>query len=445
MSNAAPSVVLHQGMRCTKVPRAAPAPALPSPPPISQDSSEAHFSLALFHTPPTLSDNKDILSTLTDNSITGVSPALTTTNAGNDASTVSNADNESVTHATGRIHTQTLQSSRSDVLGGVSGGSLSSPTGFHTQPTGGTLHISPSSATGTASAGNDLAHDPANTSSHAGNESTSTKTIVGSVLGSLAFLAVILLICLFAIRRRRHRSQKKHVRISNDQLLQSGRDSSVDLQHRYQSPVTPPPPCPDTPQFEFGIPQRIPQDRSSYTNNNSVANMSFVNLSLANPPLARSPEPIENPFASPEDPPEPHDPFIVRRRYSSSSVYRPDSQAELEKALLFRKRPYLPTANSSEQSLGSTIILPGRSSLESDDHKSKDDDKKEETKDDKDKAKDKEKKIEIEDEPYLSTPSMSPRETIRTSARSDPFDLEAPRNSTIDKVLKMTAHWKREY
>lgn len=438
MPNPAPSVVLHHGMRCTKIPRAAPAPAFPSPP-ISQDSSEMQFSL--FHTSPTPSVKNNILPTHIDNPVTGVSPALTTSaTAGSDTSTTFNADEEYVTHATGRAQSQTSQSSPSDILGGLSNGSLS-PTGSHTQTTRGILRISPSSATGTAGAGNNPAQDSANKPSHAEHGSTLTKTIVGSVLGSLAFLAIILLICFFAVRRRRRRSRKKHARISNDQLLQSGRGSPEDWNRRYQSPV--PPPRPDTPQFGFGIPQRIPRDRFSSTNNSSVANMSFVNLSPANPPLARFPEPTENPFASPEDPPEAHDPFIVRRRYSSTSALRPESQTEAEKAL-FRTRLYLTTANPSQQSLGSTIILPGRSSRESENRGDKHESEKEEEEEEEE-ARQKAKEDEIEEEPYLSTPSMSVRDTIRTSARSDPFDLEIPRNSTIDRVLKMTAHWKRQY
>lgn len=400
MSSNPDSVIVYKGLRCTKVPRVAVAAAALPTPTASEDSSPLHLSLS--NTTPTLvvdddhdhdhdNDNDNILATSTANTLSpddsrpGDSTVSTTTRARKVAS-ASMTDSEPNPHATGLVEDQTSRSSHSGVPPGVSPGLLS-PTSLQTQTSGAPFPISPSSTTGAASVGNGSSQDPANESSHREHRSTSQKTILGSVFGSLAFLAVILVICLLVIRRRRRKSRNN----ANDQLLQSARGSADSSHHQYQSPMSQ---RSETPQF--GIPQRIPHDRSSSINN------PFANP----PPPAQSPQAIENPFLSPDDPPDADPPMIHIQ--SATPAPRSESQTERERTL-FRTVPYDPAANTSQQSLGSTIILPGRNSVGSSLH-------------------------EKEDDGYPATPSVSDlspskfHDPGRTSTRSDPFDLEIPRN-----------------
>lgn len=373
------TLVLYKGLKCTKLPRAAGASrALQSG---SKDLTSSHLQdLSSGSTPTLLPDITTLIgSALGDTlqSFTGETTRIRATKTvTNGASSLSITGAASNTRPAGRAQDH---STLSFPIGGSPGSS--SLTGLQTLAPGAPFPTSLTTATEAPGSGIGESHtsDSLPNDSHAGKQ-PEKRVIVGSILGTLSFLGLVLLMCLL-IRRRRRISHNKRGHGANEELLHSGRhsaDSSSSLQSS------------DTSQL--GYPQSNPPEQSSSRN------------PFADPPTAQTPKVVENPFLSPDDHSSGGDqPMTEISSLSVPAVPGPPSQSQPEMGL-FRTVPYQPSANVSQQSLGSTIILPGRSSLGSSLHGRNS---------------------------YHAPPTtgeLDPSklcDSFRTSTHSDPFDLES--------------------
>ncbi|RJE20342.1 hypothetical protein PHISCL_07323 [Aspergillus sclerotialis] len=371
------NLVFYKGLKCTKLPRA-PRASRPLQTGSKDLTSSLLQDLSSDSTPTLLPDITTLIGSALGDTLQSFTGDTTraTKSITNDVSSLSITGAASNTSPAGRAQDH---STLSFPIGG-SPGSLSL-TSLQTLVSGAPFSTSLTTATGAPGSGigSSDTSDSVPSDPHAGKQ-PAKRVIVGSILGSLSFLSLVLLIG-FVIYRRRPMSHNKHGHSANEKLLHSGRrsaDSSTSLQ------------CSDTSQL--GYPQSNSQEESSSRN------------PFADPPTAQTPTVVENPFSSPDDHSSGDQSMTEISSLSVPAVSGHPSQSEPEIGL-FRTVPYQPSANVSQQSLGSTIILPGRSSLGSSLHGRNS---------------------------YHAPPTtgeLDPSklcDSIRTSTHSDPFDLEPP-------------------
>ncbi|KAI9927383.1 hypothetical protein ASPWEDRAFT_175059 [Aspergillus wentii DTO 134E9] len=427
-----PSIIFFKGLKCTKVPRISPvaattrsssgSSALPVEPIPITASSASNITL---QTPVSTSDPTSFIETsLSTSSSTLERPLNTSTTSSltqqNTISTTSapplttSSTTFTTTPTATSIHepyspSESRNSSSSSIL--VSSGSIEHPSPLLISIT--TESKSVSSSLGThrvfstnspTATGHVAGANPSKTPSDGlgySNSNNTLRTVLGSVLGALAFFALILLACFLVYRHRRRKSRSTANLGGSETLLLNGRGSAA------SSAMT------------HG---RCQSDTSSHSTRSSMhSHMRNFSGAPAPPRSAR----VENPFSDMQEIQHekfgPHGMFgTVQDPFADPEPNRgPPSmrQASLSEPRLQPIQKMVTTISglqfssdqaslcSSDQSYGSTIILPGRSSLGS-----------------------------LQGARYqlsISEPrSARQRDSFaRVSTRSDPFDLELPQSA----------------
>ena len=341
-----PSIVFYHGLRCTKVPRA---------PAASTSSSSSITQTSTLSTPTAL--------------IHMVQPVTSTVDPASTASVSSGVITTSTT--TTLSSTETRRSSR------LSSAHVSS------QPQPGTsitllqhAHTTrPSSSTPHSTLTHETASDSHPTHLSANQQPTGTddtlRTVLASIFSALVFLALVFLIYYLISRRRKRDSQRHSAQGANQRLLHSTResaDSTISSQHHQSQYLSPVSFTADSPFADTSTVHREP---------------SWFLAAFA------TPAPHQNASRDQQQQQPTRDTLIPEHHNQGAAQTTPQTS------------PYLNPSLSSEQSLGSTIILPGRSSLASSNY--------------------------FPRESYYPEPGLSESESrVRYSMRSDPFDLERP-------------------
>ncbi|KAF7131417.1 hypothetical protein CNMCM5793_004588 [Aspergillus hiratsukae] len=452
MSMSSPSIILYQGLRCTKVPRspiaaASSSAAVPEPtpfiavsvqgpdqvttaspsntetaeavsvqsseevttaPPSSTETAEA-FSVQVpkpvTTTPPSSTETADAVSVQGPELVTTAPPSGTATAdavivvAPSDALSVALPTTSSLSEAPESntdihrffpspiSHNQTSGLSSTDLSTKPSSSEVLTTSTAETTfmvgtPTTTTIPAAFPSAT-------NLSQDSPPGPEDVRNRHT-LGTILGSIFGTLGFIALILLMCVLIYRYRRRKPRDGRSLGGSEKLLRSGRhsaDSWASSQHAFlprTSSLSDAPSALDhhVPGLNLG---------SAYAHVRKGSSLSHLS------------EPAPNPSdVSPDM--RPH----IGGAMGGTQVHSTPGDQAHEKLVSpnFQRNQDQQSIYSSERSLGSTIILPGRSSFGSSLQRAS-------------------YPISISD---LGPPGPNDSVT-RVSTRSDPFDLEAPPNA----------------
>ncbi|KAB8067615.1 hypothetical protein BDV29DRAFT_85661 [Aspergillus leporis] len=263
MSMSDPSVIFHQGLRCTKVPRRPAAVASPSanlsalissskiPIPsdrliLSTDPTPVVEGLPL-NDPITLSTSHvaaseptaEVPGTIPSHAlaVSILTPATTTTAVS--VSSISLTEGNPKTNSLMSSYDSgysTLETVTSSLFIPLS--SSKSLEAFVTRTSRVNAHSTAiSSATGDITPNNDSNRDLSHPSAD-NRADASLRTLLGSILGAMAFIALMFLICLLFFRYKKRKSGGDRSFGGNEKLLRTGRhsaDSSTGLQHGYVS------------------------------------------------------------------------------------------------------------------------------------------------------------------------------------------------------------------
>ncbi|RHZ67752.1 uncharacterized protein CDV56_109586 [Aspergillus thermomutatus] len=403
MSMPSPSILLYQGLRCTKVPRSSIAAA--SSPAVAAEptpflSVSVQVTEPVTTAPPSSTETAGAVS-LSSLLVVAPSDAQPATFPTTSSLSESPPDPESNTDIHRSIpslisHNQTSGFS-TDPSSSEALTTSTAETSFMVEtPTTKTITAAFPSAT------NPLQDFPGRGSDDVGNRHT-LRTILGSVFGAVGFIALILLICFLICRYRRRKPRDSRSFGGSEKLLRNGRhsaDSWASSQHAFLSRASSPSDASSAPDHHVPGPNM----GSTYAH----ARKGSSHLS----------EPISKPSdVSPDLPPRIRDAIGGTQVHSIPSDQPLCPEASTLAALHpstydkpisfgFQINQDQQSIYSSERSLGSTIILPGRSSFGSSVQRAS-------------------YPISISD---LGPPG--PNESVtRVSTRSDPFDLEVPPNA----------------
>ncbi|THC87974.1 hypothetical protein EYZ11_012582 [Aspergillus tanneri] len=251
--------------------------------------------------------------------------------------------------------------------------------------------------------------------SHSGSSddtsgNASLRILLGSILGASAFVALVLLICFLLFRHRRRKQINDRGIGGRENLLRGGResaDSSAGLYHGYGSGVSNASGA-SASLYNFEPNTLVNSDHDGH-HNPSQEHACHSNPFTDSAEITRAMQgstpnvdsPVQNPFANPVDNNQISQQAHFPRRPASVPLFTNQSGN--------MQRPGMPfvlderSIRSSDRSLGSTIILPGRSSSGSSLQQFS---------------------------RHISAAELglsSPNESVtRVSTRSDPFDLEVP-------------------
>ncbi|GMF81605.1 hypothetical protein BDV35DRAFT_372325 [Aspergillus flavus] len=387
MSMSSPSIIFHQGLRCTKVPRRSAAAISPSLNLLASTSSSittASTDKPISTTDPSPAVETSLLNDHTTLSTSQVTPSESSTKTPNTIPThlppVSSFTITTTVSGTSPLITEgitktyspvssygasysTLESIASSLSSNFSSSSSTEAVLTHTSRTGGP----PTATTSTVSGGilpkNNSDHGDSLSSPDHGSQA-SLRTLLGSVLGAMGFIAAVFLICLLLFRRRRRRSGGVQCFGGNEKLLRADRqsaDSLTGLQHGYVSGGS------MRSQYKYALEAPMSayyhdeSDRASACYSDPFSDSAELHGGLRN----GMPE-IEDTTQS----------LFMNQKYDQQPVIpranlplRTVSDSLLPTVHAGRRRSELPLGSehgsiySSDRSLGSTLILPGRSSL----------------------------------------------------------------------------------
>ncbi|GIJ98892.1 hypothetical protein Aspvir_001014 [Aspergillus viridinutans] len=406
MSMSSPSIILYQGLRCTKVPRssiaAASLPAVvPEPTPFLSVSVQGEEPVTT-----TLPSSTETADAVSQSSLIVVAPS--------DAHLVPNPTTSSLSEpppnpkSNTDIHTSVASPTSHNQTSGLPSTDLSTkPSGSEvlTTSTAETRFMVDIPTTNTVTAAFPSATNPLQDFSDRGSEDVrnrhTLRTILGSIFGTVGLIALILLMCFLIYRYRRRKPRDSRSFGGSEKLLRNGRhsaDSWASSQHAFLSRTSSLSDAPSAPDHQH-VPG--PNMGSSYahvrkgSSHLSGPNPNPSDVSLDMPPHIGDAIGGTRVHSTRGDQPLCHDASTLVGSHSPSYAkpISPGIQINQDEHSIY----------SSERSLGSTIILPGRSSFGSSVQRAS-------------------YPISISD---LGPPGPNDSVT-RVSTRSDPFDLEVP-------------------
>ncbi|KAH1498042.1 hypothetical protein LV164_002852 [Aspergillus fumigatus] len=412
MSMSSPSIILYHGLRCTKVPRSSIAattlPAVvPEPTPFLPVSVQGPEPVTT--NLPSSTEPADAVSL---SSFVVVAPSdvhkasLPTTSSLSD----SPPNHESNTDIRKSVPSPTSYNQTSG-LSSIDG--LSS-TGLSTTPWSSEVATTPTVETGflvetptsnTVTAAFPSATNPSQNFSDHDSEDVrnrhTLRTILGSIFGTVGLIAVIILMCFLIYRYRRRKPRDGRSIGGSEKLLRDGRhsaDSWASSQHAFlsrKSSLSDAPSAPDHHVPALNMAYAHVRKGSSHL---SQTNPNPSDVSLNMRPRIRDAIGGTQVHSTPGDKPFCPD--------ASTLAGSPSPSSEKPISPGIRINQDQNSIYSSERSLGSTIILPGRSSIGSSVQRAS-------------------YPMSISD---LGPPGPNDSVT-RVSTRSDPFDLEVPPNA----------------
>ncbi|KAB8258107.1 hypothetical protein BDV32DRAFT_151767 [Aspergillus pseudonomiae] len=388
MSMSSPSIIFYQGLRCTKVPRRSAAavspfsnlststsslitttstdgPVLftdPSPtvetspfnePTTTLSTSQATASESSIETPNTVPTHLPPVSSFVITTTVSDSYPSITESSSRTSSLVSSYD----------ASYSTLEPIASSLPSNFSRSSSTEAILTHVSRTSGPSTAATSTATGYVFPKNNSDHRSSLSSPDNGSRA-SLRTLLGSVLGAMGFIAAVFLICLLLFRHRRRKSGEGQCFGGNEKLLRAGRqsaDSSTGLQCGYVSGGSMRSQYNCAPEPRMGAYYQDDSDRASACHSDPFSDSAELHRGLRNDILG-----IEDTTQ----------PLFMDQKYDQKPVIpgaslplRSVSDSLLPTVHAGRRRSELPSSSehesiySSDRSLGSTLILPGRSSL----------------------------------------------------------------------------------
>ncbi|GIJ88476.1 hypothetical protein Asppvi_007400 [Aspergillus pseudoviridinutans] len=409
MSMSSPSIILYQGLRCTKVPRsslaAASIPAVvPEPTPFLPASSVQGPEPVTT----TLQSSTETADAVSLSSRIAVAPSdvrlvpLPTTSSLSESppNPESNTDiHTSVASPTSHNQTSGLPStdpstkpSSSEVL---------------TTSTAETRFMVATPTTNTVTAAFPSATNPLQDFSDRGSEDVNRhtlRTILGSIFGTVGLIALILLMCFLIYRYRRRKTRDDRSLGGSEKLLRNGRhsaDSWASSRHAFLSRTSSLSDAPSAPDHHH-VPG--PNMGSSYAHvRKGSSHLSEPNSNPSEVSLDMRPH-IRDAVGGTHMHPTRGDQPLCPDASTLGGSHSPSYAKPISPGLQINQDQH--SIYSSERSLGSTIILPGRSSFGSSVQRAS-------------------YPISISD---LGPPGPNDSVT-RVSTRSDPFDLEVPPNA----------------
>ncbi|GFF52004.1 hypothetical protein IFM46972_09434 [Aspergillus udagawae] len=409
MSMSSPSIILYQGLRCTKVPRssiaAASVPAVvPEPTPFLPVSVQRPEPVTK-----TLLSSTETADTVSLSSLIAIAPSdvqlvpLPTTSSLSEPpqNPESNTD----------IHTSVASPTSHNQTSGLP------PTDLSTEPASSEVLTTSTAQTkfmvetptrNTVTAAFPSATNPLQNFSDRASEDVNRhtlRTILGSIFGTVGLIALILLMCFLIYRYRRRKPRDGRSFGGSEKLLRNGRhsaDSWASSQHAFLSRTSSLSDATSAPNHHH-VPG--PNMGSSYahvrkgSSHLSEPNPNPSEVSLGMRPHIRDAISGTQVHSTRGDQPFCPDASTLAGSHSPSYAksISPGIQINQDQHSIY----------SSERSLGSTIVLPGRSSFGSSVQRAS-------------------YPISISD---LGPPGPNDSVT-RVSTRSDPFDLEVPPNAT---------------
>ncbi|KAE8379489.1 hypothetical protein BDV26DRAFT_259214 [Aspergillus bertholletiae] len=430
MSMSSPSIIFHQGLRCTKVPRrsavtispfinpststsfsitttSSDRPTLPTDPPPAVETAPLSDPTTSSTSQLTTSES----STETSNTIPTHLPPIssfiiTTTTVSGPPPSIDEGITKTYNLLSYSSKYSTLDPITSSVSSNLSSASITEAVITHTSRTDGPSTAATSTTTGDTFPKNNSDPGISHPSPDHGSRA-SLRTLLGSVLGSIGFIVAVFLICLLFFRYKRRRSGGGQCFGGNEKLLRADRrsaDSSTGLQHGYVSGGYIHSQHKYAAEAPVGAYRQDDSDRASACYSDPFSDSAGLTGGLQTGTSG-----IEDTTQL----------LSMDQKYDPKSVVlranlppRTVSDSILPAVNRGRRRSELPLSSehgsiySSDRSLGSTLILPGRSSLGSSLQRFS-------------------YQISVAElEPYGANDlvtKISPRST-----RSDPFDLEVP-------------------
>ncbi|OGM41859.1 hypothetical protein ABOM_010141 [Aspergillus bombycis] len=387
MSMSSPSIIFHQGLRCTKVPRRSAAAVSPSinlststSSPITTTSTDGpnlttdpspDVETSPFNDPTTLSTSQATASqssTETPNTIPTHLPPVSSFVITTTVSDSYPSSTEGITKTYSLVSSydagySTLEPIASSIHSSFSSSSSTEAILRHTSRTRGPSTATTSTATGDVLPKNNSDHGSSLSSPDNGSRA-SLRTLLGSVLGAMGFIAAVFLICLLLFRHRRRRSGGDQCFGGNEKLLRADRqsaDSSAGLQYGYVSGGSMRSQYKYAPEARMSAYYQDDSNRASACYSDPFSDSAEMHGRLRNDMLG-----IEDTTQS----------LFMDQKYDQKPVIpgenlplRTFSDSILPTVHAGRRRSELPLSSehgsiySSDRSLGSTLILPGRSSL----------------------------------------------------------------------------------
>ncbi|KAL4889787.1 hypothetical protein BDV59DRAFT_185833 [Aspergillus ambiguus] len=396
------SIIFHQGLRCTKVPRRS-APASSSlPSPVTSNTSIPDAAATQPTAQASEANDPPASSTLSTSSVR--SPVPIVVESGTTTTTVI-----STSSTTGFISSRTTSTARTPEIS----------TALETPTTRTASATDPFTPTSTSAGGSPFTTNTDRRTTNS-DESASLRTLLGSVFGGMAFIILVFLAFVLFYYFRRRKSRKSWAFSPAEKLLRSGRGSP-------NSPTNPP--------------HGHQSNMSWYSDSSSIRSLyNYIATQqhplMSNPPTATSTRGHNsrhsNPFSDPvdhprhyhsshssleghargplidtSDPPPMRQAVLPRRAFSADwGTARPGLAAPEFPFASFDER----SIHSSDRSLGSTVILPGRSSMGSSLQR----------------FSYQVSLAELGAQPGAPVANTPGEPVTRVSTRSDPFDLEVP-------------------
>ncbi|GFF34074.1 hypothetical protein IFM58399_03750 [Aspergillus lentulus] len=409
MSISSPSIILYQGLRCTKVPRssiaAATLPAVvPEPTPFLPTSVQGPEPVTT--NLPSSTETADAVSLL---SLTVVAPSdaqfgpLPTTSSLSEPPPHPESNRETHTSVPSPTsHNQTSGLSLTDGLSSTELSTTPSNSEVLTTPTAETGFMVETPTSNTVTAAFPSATNPLQNFSDHGSEDVhnhhTLRTILGSIFGTVGLIAIILLICFLIYRYRRRKPRDGRSFGGSEKLLRDGRhsaDSWASSQHAFLSRTSSLSDAPSAPDHHVPGPNMgyaHVREGSSYLSQPNP-NPSEVSLDMR-PRIRDAIGGTQGQWTAGDKP-------FCPEASTLAGSHSPSYEKPISPGIQINQDQH--SIYSSERSLGSTIILPGRSSFGSSVQRAS-------------------YPISISD---LGPPGPNDSVT-RVSTRSDPFDLEVP-------------------
>ncbi|KAE8410690.1 hypothetical protein BDV36DRAFT_289368 [Aspergillus pseudocaelatus] len=387
MSMSSPSIIFHQGLRCTKVPRRSAAAVSPSidlsistsflitttstdRPILTTDPSPA-VETSQLNDPTTLSTTQVTASESSIETPSTIPTHLPPVSSFIITTTVS-GPSPSITEGITKTHSllspygsgySTLEPVASSLSSNFSGSSSTEAVLTRTSRTRGPSTAATSTVTGDILPKSNSDHGNSHSSPDDGSRA-SLRTLLGSVLGAVGFIAAAFLICLLLFRHRRRRSGGGRYFGGNEKLLRADRqsaDSSTGLQHGYVSGGSMRSQYKYAPEAQMSAYYQDDSDRASACYSDPFSDSAELHGGLRNgmPGIEDTTQTL---FMDQNYDQPPVIPRANRPLRTVSDSLLPTVQAR-------QRRSELPLSSehgsiySSDRSLGSTLILPGRSSL----------------------------------------------------------------------------------
>ncbi|KAF7182687.1 hypothetical protein CNMCM7691_002348 [Aspergillus felis] len=409
MSMSSPSIILYQGLRCTKVPRSSiaaasvpavvpePTPFLPvsvqSPQPVTttlQSSTETADAVSLSSLVAVTASDVRLVPLPTTSSLSESPP-----------NPESNTD----------IHTSVASPTSHNQTFGLPSTDLStkqSSSEVLTTSTAETKFMVETPTANTVSAAFPSATIPLQDFSDRGSEDVNRhtlRTILGSIFGTVGLIALILLMCFLIYRYRRRKARDDRSLGGSEKLLRNGRhsaDSWASSQHAFLSRTTSLSDAPSSAPDHHHVPAPNVDSRYAHVRKGS-SHLSEPNPNPSEVSLDMRPH-IRDAVGGAHVHSTRGDQSLCPDASTLVGSHSPSYAKPISPGIQINQDQH--SIYSSERSLGSTIILPGRSSFGSSVQRAS-------------------YPISISD---LGPPGPNDSVT-RVSTRSDPFDLEVPANA----------------